>query len=205
MAYQKTAKEIRSAFDGQISALRSSCAAFDNGEQWEAPRIASAISILCHDAGKTVSLLTQLGIRNEMQFVSSVGSPITDTNLVVSHPLVAFQFTPDGVKASALLEGPFTREWNFNKWWKQEVIAAGPLKAWSLTRNDLIRSVRNQDGGGHVDAQLSDEAYIQLSRTVHWSTFREGQLPASVMGLEQASVRQIGWELLQSLERAGDI
>ncbi|MDE1466367.1 hypothetical protein [Aurantiacibacter sp. D1-12] len=202
MTYQKTPLEIDRAFEGQVRALQSSCRGFDEGEEWEAPRIASAIHILCHDAGRTTSLLTQKGVRNSIDFVTTV-MPLNPNNLMVSHDLVGI--TMGGARNgyfAFLGDGPFLRTVNFNRWWKQEKIAAGPQMSWSLTRKELIASVRNQDGGGHVDAQLSNDAYVKLSRTAHWIYEQDGQPPQNMMGLEHFSVRQIGWELEESLRRA---
>ena len=48
----------------------------------------------------------------------------------------------------------------FTEYWSSTVLDAG---GQSFTREDLVKSVANQDGGAHVDPSL-DEKYANLSR-----------------------------------------
>lgn len=213
MPYHKSPSDIRRALGNQISAIRSSCEAFDRGERWEAPRIAVAISMICHHTRRSVSLLQHLQLEDRIKFISTVSEPISNTNLCESHPLVGIEIGLSHGETWPAFEGPpggewnpiFHRECNFEKWWKHEIIAAGRLGSWSLTRHGLIQSMRDQDGGAHVDEKLSNEAYIAYSRAVNWRAVSEGNRPKDIVEFELCTARQIGWEILKSFERAGEI
>ena len=78
----------------------------------------------------------------------------------------------------------------FGMWWNKKVYRR-------LSRGDLVAGLANQDGGAHVDASLTD-AYADLTRRngLGWeydTTPFEGNAA-------RASMRQMTWELLTTLE-----
>ncbi|MDY0395437.1 hypothetical protein RWE15_23840 [Virgibacillus halophilus] len=97
-------------------------------------------------------------------------------------------------------DGPSGKRWNtFKKWWAEDIVLVDNNKN-KLTRKDLILSSSNKDGGAHVDPQL-DRAYAELNRknTMGWVQVTDGkQSPVSDPHL--ASIRQIGYEVLQTLK-----
>ena len=65
----------------QLNALRISANAYDNGTDSEAKRLAATVYILVDDGKRqTISLLTQLGVRDQMQFMASAPA-VNDRNL----------------------------------------------------------------------------------------------------------------------------
>jgi hypothetical protein len=204
MTYTKTAEEIQQALRNQVSALKASCRAFDNGEQWEAARIAAAIHMILYDSGgKSRSILHQLGVKNDIEFICS-GEPIDPRNLAPTHPLVMIKSGPTGMSYAPLIERPpfKVRTFKFKKWWREPVFAASRAK-WTISREALITNIRNQDGGGHFDGSLKDDNYVEFSRSPQWVVGMANGEQVGLMGLELNTVRQVGWEVLQSLENAG--
>ena len=85
-------------------------------------------------------------------------------------------------------------------WWNERVLRDDHRH--HFTRRDIILTVANQDGGAHVDPEI-DEAYHRLANE-HSIGFisvgPDGQKPLE--HIEKVYVRQIAWELIQSMERA---
>jgi hypothetical protein len=85
----------------------------------------------------------------------------------------------------------------FNDWWKKEVVNN---RGSSYSRMDLVINVANKDGGAHIDPALPSEYY----------SIKNSELSLIVDGMETrfdrnivyASVAQIGWELLNSIDRS---
>ncbi|SFS42460.1 YecA family protein [Brevundimonas viscosa] len=186
----------------QVGYLEASCSGFDEGRTAEFKRIAAAVRTVVHDTGSSTSLLTHLGEKG-IQFVSS-GFPYDDGNLMSHHGLigivggsgrngyVALCQTPGG--------GPLApRELAFDAWWNEPVIKDGSNRM--LRRRDLVLIAANQDGGAHVDGTI-DETYDDLARrnSLGWM-FSDGQTETPLEQAEAYSIRQIGWEVLETLRR----
>lgn len=50
------------------------------------------------------------------------------------------------------------RHLSFNEWWNEKVLGDGSNRF--LTRGQIIRGMRDQDGGAHYDAIVSDPVYV---------------------------------------------
>lgn len=70
-----------------------------------------------------------------------------------------------------------------------------------LTRRRLVFALRNKDGGAHFDAEL-DEPYAVFSQKPVWFAI-QGDKSYPIMQQETATMRQIAWELLETLKGAG--
>jgi hypothetical protein len=88
----------------------------------------------------------------------------------------------------------------FAVWWDQAVIQ--DTKGHLFSRGDLVRALANKEGGAHVDPQLS-AAYHALSRSNSLGlNFGAGDSDQQPLGTPvPAAVRQIAWELEESLRR----
>ena len=155
----------------QLDAIRSSCESFDLGSKWEAKRIAASIYILMKDGrGQTKSLVSQLGIRALIPFLSSVEPAVPAPKGMILGPelfpqakLLSFQFSPNTkVLLSPKLQVEKLRCVSHDAWWGEPVYEYGNVQ---FSRNKLIETMRNQDGGGHVDADL-DEEYMSFCANV---------------------------------------
>jgi len=201
MERHRDSGELAAALEAQKRAIVSSSRAFDEGEDWEACRIATAVHVIVHDSGKrTQSLLSQMGVRKTTEFVAS-GRPVDPTNLVACTPLVKLRIQSAGNRYLPILDESRddVRLLNFRSWWEQDFIFRSADSNRKLTRKKLVFALRSQDGGAHYDAVLRDPNYIEAKHRPLWFSLSG----APVQNLERAIMRQVGWELLQSLERAG--
>ena len=98
----RTRGELVSALNNQLKAIEASSAAFDEGEAWEATRLAVAVYVILYDGkGRTVSLLSQLGIKEKIPFVST-SVPANPNGLVAEMPLVIVECTGVGADSGAI-------------------------------------------------------------------------------------------------------
>ena len=191
----------------QRAALAASCENYDRGNEWEAARLATTIFTLLHDGGSVTSILTQLGLRSKLKFISS-GKEYDRQNLAIHTPLVAvrLQGTPNGPEARTvpLLNGPMNSSTRYNQfptWWEKEPIYDD--RRASLTRRRLVFALRHQDGGGHVGV-LTDEAYVRMkTKAVFYAVV--GSQPEQPLYVMTASMRQIGWEVTEALKELGEV
>lgn len=200
--------DLKKALNIQLRALRASCETYDRGEAWEAARMAVAVHTLVHDAGKkNISILTQLKLRESFKYVASE-TDLNPKNLVASTPLVMLQIGPDDVKyVPCLGDGHLpVRRISFHDWWARDVIfqsGANDAPFLTLSRRRLVFALRNKEGGGaHYDPEISDEAYITFSQKPLWFA-RTGENEYPILQLELANMRQVAWELLETLKENG--
>ena len=94
----------------------------------------------------------------------------------------------------------------FSEWWTAIIYRDGkhadnpdPLQ---LSRAQLVHHMRSQDNGAHFDKELKSESYVELSvKPSGWGIYQAGSQPRSVGNMQGhlASMRQIGWELQETL------
>jgi len=210
--YRKTQDELETELFEQMAAFRSSLSSFDAGNHWEAKRIAASVYILCFDGtGRTKSLLGMLGHKAAMHCLSSKHDPET------AYMEVAFVTPPTSLLMMRSDGGPMAYhpafDYNiknlppkfvsFTKWWEEHIFH--PATGVSLTRKNIVFSARTQDGGAHVDDHLTDLNY-RLLRTVGQQNITvsvNGQTGGPPGNLVWPILRQIGWELDESLKKKG--
>ncbi|RWL45253.1 MAG: hypothetical protein EOR60_15000 [Mesorhizobium sp.] len=189
--------------------MRRSAEAFDAGATEEAERLSSGIYIICHESRQQHSLLGQLGLKAEMTFTDSAARSVVPNEVYVGPPLLAMTKTEDGrIIFIAPLGKGRTRQVSFDDWYGAEVYLN--IDGQSLSREKLVFYVRSQDGGAHVDSHRRDEGYhrfIKYGDHVTWSvdrTFAAGSVHQIDSGpVPWLTVRQIAWELDDSLRRIG--
>lgn len=192
--------EIIEHLERRRAALLASGQAFDKGDAWEVERIATEVCNLVFDDGaKITSVLTRLGIRDSLPFVSS--GRVQPTHLLPCCPLTFTQaHVGDKVvryvpKLGNAPSPPISVD--FKTWWDQETIFK--TETFSLSRKRLILALRNQDGGSHV-GELTDKSYVQLKEIFPVGVeIRDAPNQVHLPGAVAASARQIGWELEQTL------
>lgn len=203
--------ELHTELSEQLSALQSSCAAYDLGSRWEAKRIANTICILVDDRRRITSLLTRLNMLNSLELFSTAvpGGP---ENLLATWQLVSVNvsFINSGTFASfePLLQGERqllgSRPISFADWWSEPIFReqwTGKGLRRTLSRKGLIQSMRDQDGGSHFDGELTDEVYAAFAKenAAGLQISDNNGTRDTPIGPHQATVRQIGWELEQSI------
>lgn len=197
-----TAERFHEHLDEQIGYLQASCDRFDQGHLAEFKRVATALRTLVHDTGSSTSLLSHLG-EKAIDFVGS-GYPYDARNLLTHHGLIGMQTSSSsGASYFAFCQMPAdpfpSRLMTFDDWWSEPVIKDSQGRF--LTRRDLILIAANQDGGSHVDGSI-DETYDDLARrnSLGWMSF-DGTTEKAMDQAEAYSIRQIGWEVLETLTR----
>lgn len=177
--------------------MQKSCDAFDDGDEDEAARLATALRLLLDERRSQRSLMGQIGLLDTTPFISSVLEH-DPKNLVPNSGLILLAKIDDKWKYELILDSlERHRALRFNDWWNETVFS--DLNKNEFTRKELVRSMADQDGGAHVDPTLG-EKYACLSR--------QGALGHSNVAVEEgaqmlrpelAGMRQIAHEVLKSL------
>lgn len=186
--------------------LLASAKNYDSGKLWEAKRMATHIHTLVHNGGsakrRTISLLSQLGMLENIEFLSSSrglstmkpDTPLLVVTLTSSDPVYS-PFCITGVSPPGL------KKVKFLQWWDEPVyrLESGQV----LTRRNLIYSMRNQDGGSHIDGELTNESYVDMmaGSTSPVYIANPDRTKRPIPNAHLATVRQIAWEVLQTLNQ----
>ncbi len=140
---------LRGKLQEQLRFIQRSCTAFDQGTEEEAIRIATALRIIFHDAGRSVSLLAHLALQDGRMLSSARGHGDFKDFLAVQLDLSST--TP--VILKPMLGSKFSKL-SVNQWWKHEPVFVHAGQQYA--RRKIVLSVANKDGGAHVDAQLEE-------------------------------------------------
>ena len=187
-------EELSQQLCAQIRFLRKSCEEFDRGEVSEGKRIAIQIRILVHHhPPNSHSLLVQLGYRDVLKFVSRAEASANRRmprllNIALGKPL---RYSPK------LNEGQ-ARLLSFDTWWDETVLT--DADGTHYTREKLVLSVADMDGGAHVDPKM-DHQYWKLSRQnrVGLQVTKGGKAFQWHENPVLPSLRHIGFEILETL------
>jgi len=207
-SWERPRADLLVHFEQQMKAIASSADAYDRGELWEAARLANAVYMLVQDGKrkKTVSILTQVGILAALEFVSSARK-YRPGNMLPEVLLVRMRLEIADGKGSACYEpylenGPEgTHLLPFDTWWNHEPIFGVP-NGNPLTRMALVGSLRDQDGGGHLDDKITNAEYIRLSKDERggWMLLAPDGTKSPLQNAHLAAMRQIAWEVQETLK-----
>jgi hypothetical protein len=212
MKHQSTPKVKRPKEDlerqlrEQAAFLRRSAAAYDQGFEGEAKRLATVIRVLLHDTSQSKSLLSQLRLK-ELMLYEDTSLEIRADNLLPTIGLAVMEITRDEMGTTTARYVAPLGELNidrrhdpksFSRWWETPVSKDKAGNRFS--RKKLVLTASNQEGGAHIDPEL-DAAYDALSRqnSMGWivkSPTGEGP-PLNDVAL--ASIRQIAFEVDRTL------
>ena len=195
--YSRPRRELVEELQRQIAYLERSAAAFDAGHEDEAARLAVTVRVLLSDGASGKALLVQLGLRDQLAYVDT---SLSHRRLRADHPgrdagLAAMEIVAGrGGRYVAMLDELRSDRRRpgvpFGMWWNKKIYRR-------LSRRDLVAGLANQDGGAHVDASLTD-AYAELTRLNGLGWECDG-VPFEG-NAARASMRQMTWELLRTLE-----
>jgi hypothetical protein len=191
----------------QLDFLEASCARFDEGYEHEAKRIALSIRVLVHDTKRSQSLLGLLGMKGALRFVDTAQSLQMTSTFELALGLVVAVMEPKQERYEPYLDAYGSdRRVPFDDWWGTVLVRPVDFRRREkqgeravFTRKDFILGAANQEGGGHVDPNptrwwrdLRDQDYLGAMEV------RPG---VPVAQLVPATIRQIGWEVLETLGR----
>lgn len=227
---QRQPGELDNKLNNQMWHLFRSCRAFDAGQEIEAERIALTLRVLLHHnpSHRSHALLAQLNLLNTMQFVDSgvrrnllnqaitahiigdhkfiAGGSPADTGLVTPvivngigkfiAPLRRNRFVETDFRANCIV--PY-RE--FKDWWETSFIET--LSGREFSRKDIVMTMANQDGGGHVDPEIDAEFsdFCQDSHGLALGTNYDDMEPIEA-NIVHATIRQIAFEVMATLDDA---
>jgi len=197
----QTKEELKKHLEEQLCFLKKSAEDYDRGNKAESKRMAHTIRILLHDTSHSKSLLNQLQLKS-IQFLDT-SYDVEDTRCLSKFGLVMMSLKGEFVPRCIAPPKPWgePRELkSFEDWWDEIVIIDSENNRFS--RKDLILGLANKDGGSHVDPEL-DEAYNKLTRqnSMGWKCRINKGPEKGIEAIELASVRQIAYEVLESLDR----
>lgn len=160
----QTRAELRDALQEQVSLMVHYCASYDSGHLAFAKPMATSLRITLHHAGRSNSLLQQLGLR-DCRFYSAPGRHGPNT-VPIGCALTPMSFSPErGGHYVPLLAPPDNRSrLLFPEWWTGVVLRAPTGE--TMSRMDIIKAVTDTDGGAHVDPGLAPT----------YAAFRSGHL-----------------------------
>lgn len=181
----------------QLVFLRNSTAGYDAGHVEEAVRIGVVIRVLCHDTPKSISLLTQLGLKPTLQLVTTAKSlpPELQGKIDFCELMAGMTFGKELVydpvpNGSPTIVCP--------DWWNQPVFIRDNT---SYTRRDVVIAAANKDGGAHVDAPDANLLALQDGFWIRTTTNPDGsKVTLPVVNNHFRMLRRFADELLQSHE-----
>jgi len=193
--------DIEEEFRVQLKLLRKSCEEYDQGDEDEYRRIAVALRILLHDRGQSKSVAGQLGLKSVV--FKAFSPPIDPNNLITEMPMIMMGMSsarPQPHYRPVLNMCPTSglRLLDFDQWWSELVFKSpGGI---TMDRAGMVMHVADQAGGAHVDPEL-DEVFHKIAKEneAGWMMSSNGQ-EHPLEGIERAYLRQIGHEVLETLE-----
>lgn len=176
-----------------------------------------SVRVLCHDTQMSHSLLGQLGLLATLRFVDTTPpdlNPLPDAGEIVVHEdgtethfvtLFSSSLAPMGGGPHGLVPrhevGPWSEPKPFDAWWNATILRAPNV---NMSRRDIVLALANWDGGAHVDPEIKDADYGNLSRGGALGTFgyvkADGESVVVDTNPALPVMRQIAFEVLKTLE-----
>jgi len=197
----KTGQELNVELTEKLDELQTLGASYDAGKIWQAKYLAAAVFQLMSHEGN-VPILQQLKIRKTLAYVDSRHPMMFTKYSTFMAPLTAFRMGDGDISVVPMCSLAITPDWlrtvKLNDWWNGDILETSRGKR--ITRRNLIKLVRNKDGGGHFDPKIDDADY-QDTKTDFDPHIRISSPagPKPLQGVHLATVRQIAWELEQTL------
>jgi hypothetical protein len=207
---KRNQNDLKQDLTKQVGFLKSSCANYDAGEPTEALRIAVIIRVLVHDTSQSHSLLSQMHNKNNIKFLDSA-APIDPQpsrkggGVMIMHGLPGLVGISSSRNGGIYIPVQSLRDYvpgyvSFDKWWNTPCIPGHNGNKYS--RKQLVLQMANKEGGAHIDKEI-DEAYRQYTTSSLGMSFKvNGVEVGFVNSAADASMREIGWEMLETLQNA---
>ncbi|QLA17193.1 tetratricopeptide repeat protein [Desulfolutivibrio sulfoxidireducens] len=188
--------DLKEQLERQLKFLRRSCEIFDSGNEDEALRIATTLRTLLRDA-KSDSLFKLLGQKNDIFLLSTIPAvediPGLPNGKIVS--VLPIMLTSDGQKPS-LEKATKKVLFPVKEWLNEKLIMED---GESLTREDVITTAANKDGGTHVEIKPNKKLKI-LKKSLGELTISEGnrKIIKELKNIHFVILRQMAYEVLNS-------
>ncbi len=206
MSTPRSLDNLNELLKEQIAFLKASCQSFDSGFGGESKRIATTVRVLVHDTAQSQSLLKQLNLKN-IDFYNT-SAKLDPKNLMTHMGLVfmRLELFGDGSEYMPFLDDVLPNSMRlekFDDWWLEPVIVDKNHNMF--TRKDLILATSNKEGGAHIDPELDIKFENLLkNNSINWYIHSDnGNEPFGKKDIQlvMASIRQIGFEMLKTLEK----
>jgi hypothetical protein len=200
--------DLLGALRDQRELLRNAAERYDAGSEVEAKNIAVRLRVFLHDTKNCHSLLAQLGIKERLPFLDTTNVemppevPHFDAGLCMIHAQLGEDGYSRYVPAMQNMDPERSHPPQaFVDWWSAPIVTDNSGRP--VCRREFVLWLANEDGGAHIDSSLRG-AYVELSKT-GLVTFRpELGEDARFKDLVSPSVRQIAFELEQTLDSSLD-
>lgn len=166
----KLRKDLHRQLRTAVYDLISDAKRYDSGEFDAIRRSSVTIRTLLYDHKNThghnsLSILSQLGLKDSMKFATYFKKSYSDSHADYSYFKTARFDVPDFVTPSKRYYDTYLFAPNyiyepdywlpFKKWWTSRLITLDFIEEqFSLTRQNIIMTEANQDGGAHFDSEL---------------------------------------------------
>jgi SEC-C motif len=207
--------ELLTKLRSQVGFLERSSALFDEGNEDEGERLALGARVLLHDTDHSHSLLGQLRVKTALSYTDTsihnererrhLGGNLHSETITKHAGLVGFQTTATGSWTYAPVlrpegEGRVNPPAAFDQWWRKPFLKDTSDRP--ITRRSVVLDVANKDGGAHV-AKAIPEAFRLLTsgESLPFQVGSEDGSSADIPGIVMATMRQIAFELLDTLHR----
>lgn len=210
--------ELREKLQEQIQLLQYYCEQYDNGKKIFVYPMSTTLRILLKDTKKCVSLLKQLNIKDTSLFVDSAHHckngvccweicdnthNIAAIDGAVYAGLVVKRLGQQGNTLETTLKplcqfslAPQPKMVNFDQWYDEEVLDDTENK---MSRKNIIENIAEKAGGCHVDTDMTiEEAKFRIPEAL--KIIINSQQVAFNPAPIYVSLRQIAWEVLESLK-----
>ena len=190
--------ELIELIEEQLKFIANSAMSFDCGFEGESKRIALSVRVLAHNTDRSASLLNQAGRVEAVGFVDSC-IPFDPQNQFSHCGLVKYLHIGGSVRPVPLFEDSPAkpRIIPLSDWWNGIVFVGNDGAVFS--RRDIVLTMANKEGGGHVDPRLDPEyAALTRSNPPGWTT-HSSDIVMPAANPVPAALRQIAHEVLATL------
>lgn len=213
---ERTQEEIQQLGYEVITYLQRLCDDYDNGNTFAIVLVAVLLRTLLKTKGDTKSVLHQLG-QDSISFVDTRApeasfSYWTFGDNIRNHTFIA-QNVYGGLLSTIVTNGEHglnldyqplldrnrnADKQSFDDWYTAIVFKDSTFQ---LSREDCINIVANKDGGAHLDKRIPPK-YSCFRKPTALQFIIDGKIAVFNQNPVYVSIRQIAWEVLESLKRA---
>ena len=213
----RTQKELEKSLHEQLKLLRFYCEQYDAGNTEFVYPMGTTLRVLLKDTRNCHSLLGQMGLKKEIQFLDSAhhckggiccweimnmqNATLVDGSVyagLVSKSIrkVGYIYLMTLKPLCRYRNAPEPRMKSFEEWYNDEVLDD---TLHQMTRKNIIENIAEKEGGCHLDTNSTPEQ----------KTFQKPEALRAVLNGEHiefqpapvyVSLRQIAWEVLESLK-----